>query len=63
MKAVVVITASDTMQVFERAFVTEGGRGFTLLPNVLGSGKTGLRAGNRIHPGGSSLLRGEAEVS
>ena len=26
------------------------------MPKVLGSGKTGLKAGNRVHPGGASLL-------
>lgn len=56
MKAVVVITDSAALRDFERAFVADGGRGFTLIPEVLGSGKTGLKAGNRIHPGGSSLL-------
>ena len=56
MKAVVVITDSAALPVFERAFLADGGRGFTLVPAVLGSGKTGLKAGNRIHPGSSSLL-------
>ena len=56
MKAVVVITDSAALPVFERGFVTDGGRGFTLIPDLLGSGKTGLKAGNRVHPGSSSLL-------
>jgi hypothetical protein len=56
MKAIVVLTDSEAMQHFERGFVADGGRGFTLVPKVLGSGKTGLKAGNRVHPGGASLL-------
>jgi hypothetical protein len=56
MKAVVVITDAAAMPAFERAFLEDGGRGFTLIPDILGSGRTGLKAGNRVHPGGSSLL-------
>jgi hypothetical protein len=56
MKAVVVITDSEAMKAFERAFIESGDRGFTIVPTVLGRGKTGLKAGDRIHPGGSSLL-------
>jgi hypothetical protein len=56
MKAVVVITDSDAMPAFERAFLESGDRGFTILPTVIGRGKTGLKTGDRVHPGGSSLL-------
>lgn len=56
MKAIVVVTDSEAMHHFERGFVADGGRGFTLVPKVLGSGKTGLKGGNRVHPGGASLL-------
>ena len=56
MKAIVVITDSEAMRAFERAFMESGDRGFTIVPTVLGRGKTGLKAGDRIHPGGSSLL-------
>ncbi len=65
MKAVVVITDSEAMKAFERAFMESGDRGFTIVPTVLGRGKSGLKAGDRIHPGGSSLLftvLGEPEV-
>lgn len=55
MRAVIVITDSAAMPTFERAFL-EGGHPFTLLPEVVGAGRTGLKAGNRVHPGGSSLL-------
>lgn len=56
MKAIVVITDSGAMRAFERAFLENGDRGFTIVPSVIGRGKTGLKAGNRVHPGGSSLL-------
>ena len=56
MKAIVVITDSEAMKAFERAFILNGDRGFTIVPTVLGRGKTGLKAGDRYHPGGSSLL-------
>jgi len=56
MKAVVVITEAEAMNAFERAFIVDGTRGFTIVPRVWGSGKTGLKAGTRVHPGGSSLL-------
>lgn len=56
MKAVVVITDSEAMTAFERAFVDRGDPGFTILPTLLGRGKTGLKTGDRVHPGGSSLL-------
>ncbi len=55
MKAVVVITDSEAMPAFERALV-EGGRGFTTIPTVWGRGRSGLKTGDRIHPGASSLL-------
>lgn len=56
MKAVVVITDSEAMRLFERAFLESGERGFTIVPTVAGRGRTGLKAGNRVHPGASSLL-------
>jgi hypothetical protein len=56
MKAVVVITDSEAMRAFERAFLESGERGFTIVPTVLGRGRTGLKAGDRVHPGASSLL-------
>ncbi len=66
MKALVLITDSEAMKAFERAFVESGDRGFTIVPTVIGRGRTGLKAGDRIHPGGSSLLfsvLAEAEVA
>ena len=41
MRAVIVITDSAAMPTFERAFV-EGGQAFTLLPEVVGAGRTGV---------------------
>lgn len=56
MRAVLLITDSEAMKAFERAFIESGDRGFTIVPTVLGRGKTGLKAGDRVHPGASSLL-------
>lgn len=56
MKAIVVITDSDAIPAFERALLESGDRGFTVVPTVWGRGKTGFKAGDRVHPGGSSLL-------
>lgn len=53
---VVVVTDSEAVREFERGLVERGGPGFTVVPRVWGSGRTGLKAGDRIHPGGSSLL-------
>jgi nitrogen regulatory protein PII len=56
MRAVVVITDADAMKEFERGFLEAGSRGFTIVPAVFGRGRTGLKTGDRVHPGGSSLL-------
>jgi hypothetical protein len=56
MRAVVVITDSEAMKAYERAFVESGTRGFTILPTLAGRGRTGLKTGDRVHPGSSSLL-------
>jgi len=55
MKGIVVLTDSEAMSAFERAFL-EAGHGFTVIPAVAGSGRTGLKTGDRVHPGASSLL-------
>jgi len=55
MKAILVVTDSDAVPTFERAFVARQ-RGFTVIPELIGMGRSGLKAGDRIHPGGSSLL-------
>jgi nitrogen regulatory protein PII len=55
-RAVVVITDADAMRDFERGFLESGTRGFTIIPSVVGRGRTGLKTGDRVHPGGSSLL-------
>jgi hypothetical protein len=55
-RAVVVITDADAIGGFERAFLETRSHGFTILPTVVGRGRTGLKAGDRIHPGGSGLL-------
>lgn len=56
MKAFVVVTDSEAVTEFERAFIESGDRGFTIIPRVFGSGRAGLRTGDRVHPGGSTLF-------
>ena len=56
MKAFVVVTDSEAVTEFERAFIESGDRGFTIVPRVFGRGRTGLRTGDRVHPGGSALF-------
>jgi len=68
MKGIVVLTDSEAMPAFERAFL-EAEHGFTVIPGVVGSGRTGFKGGDRVHPGATSLLlamvreaeRGEVE--
>jgi hypothetical protein len=52
----VVVADSDAMPAFERALVDSGDHGFTVVPTVSGRGRSGLHAGDRVHPGGSSVL-------
>jgi hypothetical protein len=52
----VVVTESDALPAFERALLESGDRGFTVVPRVWGRGRSGMHAGDRVHPGGSSLL-------
>ena len=50
------MSRDDAMLAFERRFLEDGQRGFTIVPTAMGRGKTGLKAGDRVHPGASSLL-------
>jgi hypothetical protein len=54
-KALLVVTDSEAVPVLERA-LAERHEGFTVLPSALGSGKSGLKSGDRVHPGSSSLI-------
>jgi nitrogen regulatory protein PII len=56
MKAIIVITDSEAMKEFERVLVAEGHHGFTVVPAVAGRGRHGLKTGDRVHPGNSSLM-------
>lgn len=56
MKAIMLVTDSEVMREYERALVGEGHRGFTVVPAAEGSGRSGLKTGDRVHPGSSSLL-------
>jgi hypothetical protein len=55
-KAIVLVTDSEAVPEFERVLLTEGHQGFTVVPAIAGSGRHGLKTGDRIHPGASSLL-------
>jgi hypothetical protein len=55
MKALLVVTDSEAVPVFQRALAEEH-EGFTVLPAAVGSGRSGLKAGDRVHPGASSLI-------
>jgi hypothetical protein len=55
MRAVVIVTDSEAVRSFERAFLQRG-VGFTVVPNAWGGGRRGLRAGDRVHPGGCSVV-------
>ncbi len=50
------VSDSEAMREFERVLIGAGHQGFTVLPALAGSGRHGLRTGDRVHPGGSSLL-------
>ena len=56
MTMLVVVADSEAMPAFERALVDSGDHGFTVVPTVSGRGRSGLHAGDRVHPGGSSVL-------
>ena len=55
MRGIVVLTDSEAMPAFERALL-EAEHGFTVIPGVVGSGRTGFKTGDRVHPGSTSLL-------
>jgi hypothetical protein len=55
MRALLIVTDSEAVPVFERVLAEER-EGFTVVPASVGLGRSGLKAGDRIHPGASSLL-------
>jgi hypothetical protein len=55
MKAILIVTDSEAVPAFERA-IAERHRGFTVLRAAIGSGRSGIKAGDRVHPGTSSLV-------
>lgn len=56
MKALVVITDSEAVPALEKALLSAGDCGFTVLPTTAGRGRTGMKSGDRVHPGASSIL-------
>ena len=55
MKAILIVTDSEAVPRFERV-LAERDRGFTVFPELIGKGRAGLKTGDRVHPGGSSLM-------
>jgi nitrogen regulatory protein PII len=56
MKAIILITDSEAMKEYERVLAAQGHHGFTVMPAVAGQGRHGLKTGDRVHPGSSSLM-------
>jgi len=55
MKAILVVTDSEAVPAFEQA-LRERRSGFTVFSGLVGKGRSGLKAGDRVHPGASSLM-------
>jgi hypothetical protein len=55
-KTVVVVTDTEVVAALERGLLSDGRFGFSILPISSGAGRTGVKAGDRVHPGASSLL-------
>jgi hypothetical protein len=55
MRALLILTDTEAVPVFERV-LTDEREGFTVLPAVAGSGRHGLKTGDRVHPGSSSAI-------
>ena len=56
MKAIMLITDSEVMPEFERGAADRGPPGVHRGAGGRGSGRHGLKTGDRVHPGSSSLL-------
>jgi hypothetical protein len=56
MRMLVVVTDPEAVREIERDLLARGHTGFTVVPNAWGSGRSGLHTGDRIHPGGTSVL-------
>ncbi len=56
MPMVLVVTDSDAMAAFERELLEKTTLGFTVVPRAMGRGRSGVHAGDRVHPGGTSML-------
>jgi hypothetical protein len=56
MRMLIVVTDPEAVREMERGLLAGGHHGFTVVPNAWGSGRTGLHTGDRVHPGGTSVL-------
>jgi hypothetical protein len=55
-RLLLVASDPDAVHEMERVLLAAGEDGFTVVPNAWGSGRTGLHMGNRVHPGGTTVL-------
>ncbi len=56
MRLLLVVTDPGAVGPIERGLMGRGQTGFTVIPQAWGSGRTGLHTGDRVHPGGTSVL-------
>jgi hypothetical protein len=56
MKMLFLVTDSEYEPHCMTTMKEKGVRGYTVIPNVLGMGKTGLKMGDRVHPGASVVV-------
>jgi len=61
MKALIIVTDSEAVPVFERVLAEER-EGFTVVPAIIGRGRSGLKAGDRVVVEGVQKVRPGVKV-
>lgn len=56
MKMLFLVTDSEYEPHCMTTLKEKGVSGYTVIPNVIGAGKTGLKMGDRVHPGASVVV-------
>jgi hypothetical protein len=56
MKMLLLVTDSEYEPHCMATLKEKGVSGYTLIPDVVGAGKTGLKMGDRVHPGASVVV-------
>ena len=59
MKMILVIADAARVDEFSRYCMDLGCGGYTMLPVIQGAGRTGVHAGDRVHPGIGCVLYGD----